>query len=127
MYGPFFLNQFSTTLLNDLQVKRHRYLRLRYQSCVDWTKQTDILRCNPKFHGTPRYDYVLVYDEADLMFGHFIELLRCQLPDKSIHDIALVHMLHLPSGLRRKQAFVNVSQRCDRWRHVLTDRKLNRI
>ncbi|KAJ7850593.1 hypothetical protein B0H13DRAFT_1644426, partial [Mycena leptocephala] len=62
----------------------------------NWTEQTDILRCNPNFHNNPRYDHVLVNQndsDIDLTVAHLVELLRCQLPDESAHDIAVVRML----------------------------------
>ncbi|GJE89869.1 hypothetical protein PsYK624_059800 [Phanerochaete sordida] len=33
---------------------------LRYQSMEDWREARDILRCNPDFHGHPRYDCALI-------------------------------------------------------------------
>ncbi|KAJ7347355.1 hypothetical protein DFH08DRAFT_914503 [Mycena albidolilacea] len=77
-------------------VKRHRCIRLRYQSCVNWMGETDILRCNPDYHSNPRYDHVLVNqndNDRDLAVAHLVELLRCRLPDQSTHDIAVVRML----------------------------------
>ncbi|KAJ6512353.1 hypothetical protein DFH09DRAFT_941466, partial [Mycena vulgaris] len=60
----------------------------------DWTQQTDILRCNPNFHNKPWYDHVLVnHDVENLTVAHLVELLRCKVPDKSSHDIAVVNML----------------------------------
>ncbi|KAJ7646329.1 hypothetical protein DFH06DRAFT_1332710 [Mycena polygramma] len=53
------------TFLNELIIKPYRCIRLRYQSCEDWTEETDILRCNPNFHHNPRYDHVLVNDTPD--------------------------------------------------------------
>ncbi|KAJ7800252.1 hypothetical protein B0H14DRAFT_3786188 [Mycena olivaceomarginata] len=95
-----FLNNFvvDVTLQSSdvINIKRHRCIRLRYQSCVNWMEETDILRCNPDFHSNPRYDHVLVNqndNDRDLTVAHLIELLRCRLPDQSTHDIAVVRML----------------------------------
>jgi hypothetical protein len=60
-------------------------------------EETDILRCNPDFHGQPRYDHVLVNqngNHGDLTMVHRVELLRFRLPDGLIHDIAVVRMLN---------------------------------
>ncbi|KAJ7766860.1 hypothetical protein B0H16DRAFT_1661404 [Mycena metata] len=77
-----------------IQLQRHQCIRLRYQSCVNWTERTDILRCNPNFHSRERYDHVLANNESqDITVAHLVELLRCRLPDKSVHDLALIRML----------------------------------
>ncbi|KAJ7929009.1 hypothetical protein B0H13DRAFT_2248102 [Mycena leptocephala] len=84
----------SACQLIPVSIKPHRCIQLKYQSCVNWTEETDILRCNPNFHGNPRYDHALVNDKPeDLTVAHLVELLRCQLPDESVHDIAVVRML----------------------------------
>ncbi|KAJ6470380.1 hypothetical protein C8R45DRAFT_1165958 [Mycena sanguinolenta] len=80
--------------LHPHDIKPHRCIRLKYQSYVNWTEKVDILRCNPNFHGNRRYDHVLVnHKPEDLTVVHLVELLRCRVPDKSIHDIAVVRML----------------------------------
>jgi hypothetical protein len=38
----------------------HTYLKVNYASEVDWKWATDYIRCNPSFHGHPRYDCALV-------------------------------------------------------------------
>jgi hypothetical protein len=82
------LVMFMLTLLTHFQIKPHRCISLKYQSCVNWTEKTDILRCNPNFHNNRRYDHVLVNDKPeDLTVAHLVQLLRCRLPDKSLHDI----------------------------------------
>ncbi|KAJ7663215.1 hypothetical protein DFH06DRAFT_1395296 [Mycena polygramma] len=93
-----FLNEFivDEALQPDqtINIKPYRCIRLRYQSCEDWTEETDILRCNPNFHHNPRYDHVLVNDTPDdLSVARLASLLRCKLPDESVHDIAFVHRL----------------------------------
>ncbi|KAJ7875076.1 hypothetical protein B0H13DRAFT_1894337 [Mycena leptocephala] len=49
------LNEFMVDLAlqahDVIKIKCHRCVRLRYQSCVNWMEETDILRCNPEFHG----------------------------------------------------------------------------
>ncbi|KAJ7201091.1 hypothetical protein GGX14DRAFT_659051 [Mycena pura] len=85
---------FSVAIMSGWQIQRHHCIRLRYQSSEDWTEQRDILRCNPMFFGSARYDHVLVnHNPADLTVARLVELMRCKLSDDSIHDIAIVHML----------------------------------
>ncbi|KAJ7802113.1 hypothetical protein B0H13DRAFT_1672389, partial [Mycena leptocephala] len=67
-------------------------------------------RCNPQFHTQPRYDHVLVNEndnQRDLTVAHLVELLRCRLPDGSIHDIAVVRMLK-SSQWRPKTKWTNI-------------------
>ncbi|KAJ7646003.1 hypothetical protein DFH06DRAFT_1136155 [Mycena polygramma] len=75
--------------------KRNCRERLRPRESLEtWTEETDILRCNPNFHHNPRYDHVLVNDTPDdLSVARLAGLLRCKLPDDSVHDIAFVHKL----------------------------------
>ena len=44
-----------------------------YASFVNWEIKTDYLRCNPVFHGNPRYDFVIV----DLPRGRAFAQLAC--------------------------------------------------
>ncbi|KAJ7082343.1 hypothetical protein C8R43DRAFT_1092786 [Mycena crocata] len=63
-------HQFGDTIM----IRQHRCLYLNYQSLENWTEACDILRCNPKFHGNQRHDFVLSLDGEK-------------------HDVALVSML----------------------------------
>ena len=47
-------------LLLCTQLQEFRYLKVNYESHVDWKTATDYLRCNPNFHGHERYDCALV-------------------------------------------------------------------
>ena len=44
-----------------VQIQEHRYLKVHYESMVDWKLTTNYLRCNPSFHGQERYDCALVH------------------------------------------------------------------
>ena len=43
-----------------MQLQEFRYLRVNYESHVDWKIVTNYLQCNPDFHGHERYDCALV-------------------------------------------------------------------
>lgn len=76
------------------QVQRYKYVALKYQSMEDWTEGTDIMRCNPKFHGSRRFDCVVIHDDAPkASVARLCDLFRCWLPgpSKNTLDIALVH------------------------------------
>ncbi|KAJ7754717.1 hypothetical protein B0H14DRAFT_2404958, partial [Mycena olivaceomarginata] len=60
------------------------------------TEKRDILRCNPKFHGQLRNDFVLVNTTAPakhLPCACLYDLFTCQSLNSTKHDIALVSML----------------------------------
>ncbi|KAG2757673.1 hypothetical protein P692DRAFT_20842876 [Suillus brevipes Sb2] len=49
------------------------FLRVNYESIVDWRLHRDLLWCHPKFYGLPRYDCVIM-KTADKPF--FARLMR---------------------------------------------------
>ncbi|KAJ6522057.1 hypothetical protein B0H19DRAFT_973693, partial [Mycena capillaripes] len=68
-------------------IEQYNTLYVEYQSEVDWRSTRDILRCNPHFHGTPRYDCV-IYSASDdpLAMGPLKLLFRCRLPENVCLD-----------------------------------------
>lgn len=56
------------------QITECRYLKSYYDSLVDWKLQIDKLRCNPNFHGRPRFDCVLVYGGDNYFFARLLFL-----------------------------------------------------
>jgi len=52
----------------------------------------DILRCNPDFHGSSRFDCVIIHDDAPGITCARLEgLIRCWLPSGTVLDLALIH------------------------------------
>ncbi|KAG1861808.1 hypothetical protein DFJ58DRAFT_715411 [Suillus subalutaceus] len=49
----------------DYQIHEHCYLKVNYESMVDWKQTTDHLWCNPQFHRLPRFDHALIQLTAD--------------------------------------------------------------
>ncbi|KAG2116194.1 hypothetical protein BD769DRAFT_1629852 [Suillus cothurnatus] len=41
-------------------ITEFRFLRVNYESIVDWRMHRDLLQCNSNFYGSPRYDCVIV-------------------------------------------------------------------
>ncbi|KAJ6548364.1 hypothetical protein B0H19DRAFT_1265201 [Mycena capillaripes] len=76
----------------NIQIEPRKVLYVEFQSKVDWNSGRDILRCNPKFHGRPRYDSV-IYEahDDDLAMGQLELVFRCHLPHKVTLDLALIH------------------------------------
>jgi hypothetical protein len=76
-------------------VERYKCVALKYQSVEDWTEGTDIMRCNPKFHGRPRFDCVIIHDDAqNLSVARLCNLLRFWLPSGKILDLALIYRFY---------------------------------
>ncbi|KAJ6554445.1 hypothetical protein B0H19DRAFT_1294201 [Mycena capillaripes] len=74
-----------------------QFLKVYYDSLSDWKPTVDYLRCNPKFHGHPRYDYVLVKTTDKPIFAQLIYLFSCAVGDKS-YPLALILPLDAPIG-----------------------------
>ncbi|KAJ6509636.1 hypothetical protein DFH09DRAFT_942461 [Mycena vulgaris] len=72
-------------------IQQCRIMYVEYQSKVDWRSATDILRCNPLFHGRPRFDS-MIYEEdnSPLAVGELHFVFRCHLPGNAVIDLALV-------------------------------------
>ncbi|KDQ27191.1 hypothetical protein PLEOSDRAFT_1106070 [Pleurotus ostreatus PC15] len=90
---------------ND-KIVEFRYLKVNYESCVTWTTVTDHLRCNPKFHGRPRYDHMIVKTEEPLgvftpfLIGKLLFMFRCSIQDK-VYYLALIDPLDALIGPHR--------------------------
>jgi hypothetical protein len=58
----------------------------------------ETLRCNPKFHGRPRYDSIIYEaDGDDLAMGQLELVFRCHLPHKVSLDLAMIRPYHKSS------------------------------
>ncbi|KAJ7181102.1 hypothetical protein C8R46DRAFT_885957 [Mycena filopes] len=74
-----------------IQVQQCKVVYVDYQSKVDWRSARDILRCNPHFHGEPRFDSVIYEDDNNpLAMGQFHFIFRCYLPGAVTIDLAMV-------------------------------------
>jgi hypothetical protein len=80
------------SVLYIAQVQRYKCVTLKYQSKVDWTEARDILRCNSDFHGQPRFDCVVIHDDAPgITCARLQSLIRCWLPSGKVVDFAIIH------------------------------------
>ncbi|KAF9231017.1 hypothetical protein BU15DRAFT_68692 [Melanogaster broomeanus] len=87
------------------KIQEFRYLKVNYESHVDWKLATDYLRCNPCFHGRERYDYVLIrshdrHQNEKLIFARLLFMFRYTVSERTL-DLALVLPMDVPSGPRR--------------------------
>ncbi|KAJ7211148.1 hypothetical protein GGX14DRAFT_565019 [Mycena pura] len=75
----------------NVQIEQCKVMYIDYQCKVDWRGARDILRCNPHFHGAPRFDTVIYEDdESPLAVGELHFIFRCHLPGDATLDLALV-------------------------------------
>ncbi|KAJ7263308.1 hypothetical protein C8J57DRAFT_1070690 [Mycena rebaudengoi] len=86
------VNDVFVVLLTPAQIQTCKVIYLDYQSMVDWRSARDILRCNPKFHGAPRFDSVIYETDDDpLAMGQLQLVFRCHLPNSTELDLAMIH------------------------------------
>lgn len=74
------------------QITPHKLLRVPFTSCDDWMPCYDLVRCNPKFHGRPRFDCVLINDEhgTRIGYGRLAALFSCSVLG---HDFNIAFVL----------------------------------
>ena len=86
------------------QITEHRYLKVNYESAMDWKLATDYLRCNLNFHGSQRYDCVLIctHDKdgnTKHIFARLLMMFQYVLNrDHDPLDLALVQPMDAPTG-----------------------------
>lgn len=90
------------------QITECRFLKVNYESFVDWRLHTDYLRCSPKFFNTARFDCVFIQTEAKVIFGRLLFLFECVVGDITL-SLALIHPFDAPTGVRlRKDKHLNI-------------------
>ncbi|KAI6106999.1 hypothetical protein EDD16DRAFT_1523448 [Pisolithus croceorrhizus] len=83
----------------DLEIRGYKYLKVNYESLVDWKLNTNHLRCNPMFHGAPQYDCAVVQlTEADVTFIRLMSIFSCKIPDICSIDLAFVQPFTAKTG-----------------------------
>ncbi|KAG1876628.1 hypothetical protein DFJ58DRAFT_712860 [Suillus subalutaceus] len=92
------------TLPANFQICEYRYLKVNYESTVDWKQATDYLWCNPSFHGQPRYDCALIQlTPEQSAFVKLILMFKCHLPDiDGSFNFALVQPYTAGTGAHRR-------------------------
>ncbi|KAI5996963.1 hypothetical protein EDD15DRAFT_2528643 [Pisolithus albus] len=87
------------------KLREFRYLKVNYESCVDWKVATDYLRCNPNFHRREHYDCALIrtvdhHNNEKLTFVRFQLMFEYHIGGEALH-LALVTPFYFPSRERR--------------------------
>ena len=77
------------------QIIEYRTFKVLYTSRDDWQLHTDILRCNPLFHGHARHDSVIVDTGGvdKISFAKLIFMFKCTVFN-TVYNIALVRYYH---------------------------------
>ncbi|KAH7903322.1 hypothetical protein BJ138DRAFT_1020830, partial [Hygrophoropsis aurantiaca] len=87
------------------EIEEHRYLKLHYESLMDWRLATDHLRCSPSFHGHPRNDCVLARvldrDVEKLIFARILSMFVFKHDGRS-HHFALILAFDKVAGPQRQ-------------------------
>ncbi|KAJ6563090.1 hypothetical protein DFH09DRAFT_920365, partial [Mycena vulgaris] len=90
-------------------------LYVEYQSLVDWRGAGDILRCNPHYHGLPRYDSVIFSAEDDVLaMGQLDFVFRCHLPHRVSLDLALIRPYRTSSWRPKTRTDCPIRERTSR-------------
>ncbi|KAG1785043.1 uncharacterized protein HD556DRAFT_1451136 [Suillus plorans] len=63
-------------------IHEYHYLKLNYESTVNWKQSTDHLRSNPSFHGSLRFNCALIQlTAARTVFVKIILMFKCEVTD----------------------------------------------
>ena len=82
-----------------MQFTEYHAMKAYYESLVDWKITSDILRCNPNFHGQPRHDHVIVNVGAGyVMFARLLLLFTYHHPGQP-EPYKLAYVLPLDAGI----------------------------
>ncbi|KAG9310467.1 hypothetical protein JVU11DRAFT_9611 [Chiua virens] len=88
------------------KLQEHQYLKVHYESMVDWRLLTDYLRCSPKFHGLERCDCALVRtldlgadQNKKIIVVQLLFMFRYTVAGHTF-DLALVLPMDVPTGPR---------------------------
>ncbi|KAG1837031.1 hypothetical protein DFJ58DRAFT_718946 [Suillus subalutaceus] len=91
------------TIPTNFLIREHRYLKVHYESSIDWKQTTDYLRCTPSFHGHPRYDCALIKLTQEVsVFVRLVFIFSCQLLDVGSFEFALVQPFTAGIGASRR-------------------------
>ncbi|KAI6142486.1 hypothetical protein BKA82DRAFT_4331474 [Pisolithus tinctorius] len=67
---------------ND-KIVEYCFIKVNFESTVDWCQYMDYLHCHPNFHGRPHYDCVLVKTQEKDIFGQLVLLFNCVIGEET--------------------------------------------
>ncbi|KAG1857471.1 hypothetical protein F4604DRAFT_1589912 [Suillus subluteus] len=85
----------------DNKITEYKYLQVNYESMVDWRQCKDLLRCNPEFFGSLRYDCVMVQTDNQPFFARLIFMFGCSIGETNL-SLALIHPYDVGIGVHNK-------------------------
>ncbi|KAG2045546.1 hypothetical protein BDR06DRAFT_1015537 [Suillus hirtellus] len=95
-------------LKSDVAVTAHQFLRVNFESLVDWQQHMDYLWCNPCFYNAPCFNCVFIQTCANVIIGHLLFLFDCPIGE-DLFPLALVHSFNAHTGMRlRKDGQLNL-------------------
>ena len=74
------------------QITGYQLIKVEYESLVDWQVKTDYLRCNPMFHGHPRYDFIIANLPRGHVFAQLVLVFICRVGERN-YRLALIQPL----------------------------------
>ncbi|KZV79960.1 hypothetical protein EXIGLDRAFT_817958, partial [Exidia glandulosa HHB12029] len=82
----------ATSITDSLQLDLCRCIYMTYSSVEDFRAARDILRCNERWYGNPRFDSALISGDNRLNFARVHLAFKCKLIDNSIYEfVAVTH------------------------------------
>ncbi|KAG2112896.1 hypothetical protein DEU56DRAFT_934861 [Suillus clintonianus] len=95
---PFPGGRWIQLVASDMIVE-HQFLRVNFESLVDWRVSTDYLRCTLMFHGSPQYNCVILQTDTGIIFGKLMLIFTCTVGDVQ-YPVTLVLPYDRPVGVR---------------------------
>ncbi|KIJ11284.1 hypothetical protein PAXINDRAFT_164124 [Paxillus involutus ATCC 200175] len=90
-------------ILTHFKMCEYCYLKVHYESLVDWRKATDYIRCNPLFHRHPCYDCALIQlTPTQTAFIRLILMFTCEITGFGVLQLALVQPYTAGIGAQRQ-------------------------
>ncbi|KAG2363654.1 hypothetical protein BDR07DRAFT_1450592 [Suillus spraguei] len=81
------------------KITEFRFLKVNYESMVNWRQHTDYLCCSPQFFGAPHFDCIFIrMTPTKVIFGRLLFLFECTV-GKHTFPLALVHPYDAPTGI----------------------------
>ncbi|KAI6139509.1 hypothetical protein BKA82DRAFT_4020029 [Pisolithus tinctorius] len=88
---------------------KYRYLKVNYESSVDWKIVTDHLRCNPSFYGQPWYDCALIQlTETETAFVHLISIFTCNVLGVGSISLTFIQSLMAKAAPHNNPIFIPI-------------------
>ncbi|KIJ58589.1 hypothetical protein HYDPIDRAFT_178048 [Hydnomerulius pinastri MD-312] len=85
----------SIEFLPDDEVTEYRFLKVQFESSVDWRPSMDYLRCSPCFHNVDRHDCIIVKTDKGFIFARLAFVFTFTIGSTE-YPTALIHPYDAP-------------------------------